>query len=60
MLRALGFVCSADEVGVTIVSDNALKVGAGLTGELPTLAEVSAHVGGILNRKSIAVSNGRC
>ena len=51
LLRSLGFLCSADEVGVTVVCDDARRIIAALAGELPTVSALSPQVGGILNGK---------
>jgi hypothetical protein len=51
LLRMKGFVCSADEIGVAIAGSEPRDVAASLAGELPTLTDISEHVGGILNGK---------
>jgi Lhr-like helicase len=51
VLRAKGFVSSADEVGVTIAAPDVSNLAAALSADLPSLKELSEHVGGILNGK---------
>jgi ATP-dependent Lhr-like helicase len=51
VVRAKGYMCRADEVGVTIAGSESDPIRAVFVGDLPTLDELSANVSGILNGK---------